>query len=90
MRSFDFLLPRTRTGRALLVTFLYALLALFALHAPISRDAPFVRLFGSQDLARDAMVSFAQLLFWPVAGALAIAACESWLYTLLRRSGGQK
>jgi hypothetical protein len=84
------LLPRTRSGRALLVTGLYALLALLALHAPISHEAVFARTFGTPDLAREAIVGFARLLFWPVVAVLALHAIAPWAHALLRRAGGNK
>jgi hypothetical protein len=87
MQFLEPFLPRTRSGRALLVTGLYAVLALFALYAPISHDAAFARTFGTPDLAREAMVGFARLLFWPVVAALAVHAVEPWVHALLRRSG---
>jgi hypothetical protein len=83
-------LPRTRSGRALLVTGLYAALALLALYAPISYDAPFAHTFGTPDLAREAMVGFARLLFWPVVAVLAAHAVGPWAQRLLRRSGGSE
>lgn len=79
------LLPRSLRGRALVVTILYALLALFVLHAPVSRDGPFARLFGGPDPARDAAVSFVQWLFWPLVAVLFIAACEPSLRRVLKR-----
>ena len=90
MQILEPLLPRTRSGRALLVTGLYAVLALLALYAPISHQAAFARAFGTPDLAREAMVGFARLLFWPVVAALAVHAAEPWLQALLRRAGGSR
>lgn len=80
MDRFDFGLtwfPRTLAGRALLVTLLYAGFALVTLHAPISANAPFVRLFGTPDAAREALVTFAKLLFWPVCATLLFSAGRS-------------
>lgn len=80
MDRFDFGLtwfPRTLAGRALLVTLLYAGFAFVTLHAPISTNAPFVRVFGTPDAAREALVAFARLLFWPVCAALLISAGRS-------------
>ena len=63
------------------MTVLYALLALFVLHAPISHHAPLARLFGGPDPAREAAVSIVRGLFWPLVATLVVAACEP----LLRR-----
>ncbi len=81
-------LPQGRAGLALLVTALYATLALVAFYFPISHSGAFVRLFGSPDLARDAMIRFTQTLFWPLAGMLALSAAQE-LAELLRGSGGK-
>jgi len=67
-------LPRSRTAQAAIVTGLYCALALFVLYAPIDPNAPFVKLFGSQSLARQFMAAFAQYLFWPLIGVLAATA----------------
>ncbi|HZP86493.1 MAG TPA: hypothetical protein VFB54_06710 [Burkholderiales bacterium] len=91
MNQFDFGIswfPRTRAGRALLVTLLYAGFALLTLYAPINGNAPFVKLFGTPDEAREALVSFSYLLFWPLCGTLAVALLYSLyrLWTLPRRA----
>lgn len=86
MDRFDFGMswfPRSLPGRALLVTLLYAGFAFVTLYAPISAHAPFVRLFGTRDAAREALVSFAQLLFWPLCGAVLFGIGQSG-YRLLR------
>ena len=85
MALFDYLSPDSRPGRALVVTILYALLALFVLHAPISHHAPLARLFGGPDPAREAAVSFVRGSFWPLIATLLVAACEPSLRRLLRR-----
>jgi hypothetical protein len=69
-------LRRSRSALALLVTMLYALLALIALYVPISTSAPFSRMFGTPDLAREAVVDFVHVLFWPIAGFLLITAAR--------------
>ena len=73
-----------------MVTILYALLAVFVLHAPISQDAPFARLFGGRDPARDAVVSFVHWLFWPLVATLLLGVCEPSLRGLIRRLGWDK
>lgn len=77
---------RSRCALALLVTLLYALLAAIALYVPISPAAPFSRLFGTPDLARDAVVSFVQLLFWPVSVFLLATAAQDIGALLAARS----
>jgi hypothetical protein len=78
-------LPRSRSTLALLVTLLYALFACIALYWPIAHDAPFVRLFGGADMARDAVAGFAQFLFWPLSGTLlAVVAQEAYGWTTTR------
>jgi len=75
MQPLEFLrLPRSRTAQAASVTILYCTLALFVLYAPIEPSAPFVKLFGSQSLAREAMTAFVQYLFWPLIAVLAATA----------------
>ncbi len=69
-------LRRSRTALALLVTILYAVLAAIALYVPIAPTAPFSRIFGTPDLARQAVVDFVQLLFWPIAGFLLVTAAR--------------
>jgi hypothetical protein len=73
-------LRRSPSALALLVTMLYALLVAIALHLPISPSAPFSRLFGSPDLAREAVVHFVQVLFWPVAAFLLVTAARELLF----------
>jgi hypothetical protein len=85
MLNFDCFLPRSRAARALVVTVLYALLALFVLHAPIGPDAPFARLFGGPDPARDMVVGLVRGLFWPLVAVLFAAAWERSLTNLLQR-----
>jgi len=85
MAFFDFLSPGSRPGRALVVTILYALLALFVLHAPISHHAPLARLFGGPDPAREAVVSVVRGLYWPLVATLLVAACEPSLRRVLQR-----
>ncbi|MCC7546694.1 MAG: hypothetical protein IT532_02905 [Burkholderiales bacterium] len=55
-------LPRSRTLQCLIVTGLYALLAWFALSAPIASDGPLARALGSVDLAREGAVAFVRVL----------------------------
>jgi len=63
-------LPRSRAVQCLVVTILYAALAWFALRAPISSNAPLVRVLGTVDQARESAVWFVQCLVWPLAGIL--------------------
>jgi hypothetical protein len=70
------ILRRSRSALALLVTMLYALLAAIALYVPISPTAPFSRIFGTPDLAREAVVDFVQVLFWPMAAFLLVTAAR--------------
>lgn len=81
-------LPRSRTTQAALVTLLYSVLTLFAVHAPISPDAPFVTLFGSQELARQAVTGFVRWLFWPLIGILVLTAARSCYEFAARRRRG--
>lgn len=75
MRPLEFFgLPRSCTAQAATATLLYCALALFVLHAPIDPGAPFVKLFGSQPLAREALAVFVQCLFWPLIALLAVSA----------------
>jgi hypothetical protein len=75
MQPLKFLaLPRSRTAQAVSVTVLYCALTLFVLYAPIDASAPFVKLFGSQSLARQTMTAFVQVLFWPLVAILAVTA----------------
>jgi hypothetical protein len=87
MLNVDCFLPRSRPARALLVTILYALLALFVLHAPIGHNAPLARLFGGPDPARDAVVGLVRGLFWPFVAVVFVAACERSVTRLLQRLG---
>jgi hypothetical protein len=64
---------------------LYALLALFVLHAPIGTNAPFARLLGGPDTARDTVVGLVRGLFWPPVAVLFVAAWERSLTNLLQR-----
>ena len=71
-------LPSSRTAQAAILTSLYAVLTLFALHGPMDANAPFVKLLGSPVLARQFLVAFVQSLFWPVIallGASALRGC---------------
>jgi hypothetical protein len=70
------LVRRSRSALALLITVLYALLAAIALYVPISPSAPFARIFGTPDMARDAVVGFVQFLFWPVGAFLLVTAAQ--------------
>jgi len=75
MQPLEFLaLPRSRTAQAVSVTVLYCALTFFVLYAPIDPGAPFVKLFGSQSLARQTMTAFVQYLFWPLVAVLAVTA----------------
>ena len=75
MQPLEFLvLPRTRTAQAVSVTVLYCALTFFVLYAPIDPGAPFVKLFGSQALARQTMTAFVQYLFWPLVAVLTVTA----------------
>jgi hypothetical protein len=80
------ILRRSRSALALLITVLYALLAGVALYVPVSPTAPFSRIFGSPELAREAVVSFAYLLFWPVAAFLLVTAWREFGGHLSARS----
>ena len=53
-----------------------ALLVAIALYVPISPSAPFSRMFGTPDLARQVVLDFMQLLFWPLAGFLLVTAAQ--------------
>jgi len=79
-------LRRSRSALALLVTVLYALLVAIALYVPISPTAPFSRMFGTPDLAREAVVDFVQVLFWPMAGFLLVTAAQEFAALLFARS----
>jgi hypothetical protein len=79
-------LRRSRSALALLITMLYALLAAIALYVPISPSAPFSRMFGTPDLAREAVVHFVHMLFWPLAVFLVITAAREIGVVLTRHS----
>ena len=80
MKCFNvFQLPRSRTSRALLITALYSTLVFLALYAPIGPQAPFVLLFGTKALAREAIVACVQPLFWPVVALIGFTIVEPWL-----------
>ena len=86
MQPFEFLaLPRSRTAQAVSVTVLYCSLSLFVLYAPIDPSAPFVKLFGSQSLARQCMTAFVQYLFWPLSAILAATALRGCYEFLTRK-----
>ena len=71
-------LPSSRTAQAAILTSLYAVLTLFALHGPMAANAPFVKLLGSPVLARQFLVAFVQSMFWPLIallGAEALRGC---------------
>jgi len=92
-RSFAFpfmslldILRNSRSALALLVTMLYALLAAVALYVPISPSAPFSRMFGTPDLAREAVVDFVQVLFWPMAAFLLLTAAQEFAKLVFARS----
>jgi len=90
MQPLEFLrLPRSRTAQAASVTILYCTLTLFVLYAPIEPSAPFVKLFGSQSLAREAMTAFVQYLFWPLIAVLAATALRG-TYEFATRKGKQR
>ena len=75
MQPLEFLaLPRSRTAQAVSVTVLYCALTLFVLYAPIDPSAPFVKLYGSQSLARQLMTAFVPSLFWPLDAVLSVTA----------------
>ena len=78
MQRLTFELPRGRSRRALFITALYSILVFVALYAPIASQAPFVLLFGSKDLAREAIVACVQPLFWPVVGLIGFTIVEPW------------
>ena len=90
MQPLEFLrLPRSPTAQAASVTILYCTLTLFVLYAPIEPSAPFVKLFGSQSLAREAMTAFVQYLFWPLIAVLAATALRG-TYEFATRKGKQR
>ena len=78
-------LPRSRTAQAVRVTVLYCALSLFVLYAPIDPSAPFVKLFGSQSVARQCMTAFVQYLFWPLTAILAATALRGCYEFLTRK-----
>jgi hypothetical protein len=75
MLSLD-IFRRSRSALALLVTMLYALLVAIALYVPISPTAPFSRMFGNPELAREAVVDFVHVLFWPLGIFLMVTAAQ--------------
>jgi hypothetical protein len=79
-------LRRSRSALALLITVLYALLSAIALYVPISPTAPFSRVFGTPDLAREAVVHFVHMLFWPLAVFLLITAARELSRALVQHS----
>ena len=90
MQPLEFLgLPHSRTAQAASVTVLYCALTLFVRYAPVDPGAPFVKLFGSQSLARQAMTSFVECLFWPLIAILAVTALRGCyeFATRKRRAG---
>jgi hypothetical protein len=74
-----FELPRTASGRAFLITMLYAMLAFIALYVPIAGDSPFALLFGTKMLARQVAIAFVQSLFWPVVALIAYTVAQPLL-----------
>ena len=78
-------LPRTRTAQAASATVLYCAFTLFVLYAPIDPSAPFVKLFGSQSVARQCMTAFVQYLFWPLTAILAATALRGCYEFLTRK-----
>lgn len=91
MRSLDFPgIPRSRTGQAAVATLLYCVLTLFALYGPIDPHAPFVKLLGSQSLARQVAIAFVQTIFWPFIAILGVTAVRGcYEFATRRRAGGQ-
>jgi len=81
---FSFLRTRSRAVQCLIVTALYALLAWFALRAPIATDAPLARALGGTDQARELAVAFVRVLIWPL-GAILAANLLRDLFDGLRR-----
>jgi hypothetical protein len=67
---------------------LYAVMAGIALYLPISPTAPFSRMFGTPDLAREAVVHFVHVLFWPLAMFLLITAARELAALLARARRG--
>jgi len=91
MQPFDFpCIPRSRTGQAAVATVLYCVLTLFALYGPIDPHAPFVKLLGSQSLARQVMIAFVQTIFWPLIAILGVTALRGcYDFAARRRARGQ-
>jgi len=83
-------IPRTRTGQAAIVTGLYCVLTLFALYGPIDPNAPFVKLLGSQSLARQVMIAFVQTIFWPLIAILGVTALRGCYEFATRRRAGRQ
>ena len=69
---FRFPLARSRAIQCLIVTILYALLAWFALHAPIAANAPLAHALGGAAQARELAVAFVRVLVWPLGAILAV------------------
>jgi len=91
MQPFDFPgIPCSRTGQAAIVTVLYCVLTLFALYGPIDPHAPFVKLLGSQSLARQFLIAFVQTIFWPLIAILGVVAMRGcYEFATRKRAGGQ-
>ena len=81
-------IPRSRTGQATLATVLYCVLTLFALYGPIDPNAPFVKLLGSQSLARQFMIVFVQTIFWPFVAILGVTAVRGCYEFATRKRAG--
>jgi hypothetical protein len=91
MRSLDFPgIPRSRTGQAVVATALYCVLTLFALYGPIDPNAPFVKLLGSQALARQFLIAFVQTIFWPLIAILGVAALRGTYEFATRKRAGSE
>jgi hypothetical protein len=84
-----YVLPRTATGQAVLVTALYGLLSFVALYAPIDPHATVVMVFGSRSEARQIMTAFVQFLFWPVVLLLVVTAGRQFVARMLRTGRGR-
>ena len=90
MRPFDFPgIPRSRTGQAAVATVLYCVLTLFALYGPIDPNAPFVKLLGSQTLARQFLIAFVQTVFWPLIAILGVTAVRKCYEFATRKRAGR-
>lgn len=80
-------LLRSRAIQCLAVTLLYAVLAWFALRAPIASNAPLVRALGTIDQARESAVAFVRFLVWPLAGILLVNLVQDLIDGLRRIRG---